>query len=188
MGCNIWRTWGALYFSVGRKLVWPRECRRDQLYQAFPRLFQAFGIYSSAILPRSEAKGALLIFNLLHRSVHSFLHIHTHTTCHFKPLQTHFTLQLQVPQAQIGVMFSWQPIIMPQSVRMWLCVCVWLPITGTQIMFICICVCARKGERERKKRANHWQPIIRHSDSYLDTWVPRQCHGNSSCLLPGNCA
>lgn len=37
------------------------------------------------------------------------------------------------------------------------------------------------------ERAYHRWPIIHHSDSNFATWVPKQRHGNSSCLLPGDC-
>lgn len=72
-------------------------------------------------------------------------------------------------------MLSWRPIKKPLKVKTVWKECIRHPITG-----ITSSLC------ESERAYNRW-PIIHHSDSIFATWVPKQCHGNSGCLLPGDC-
>lgn len=102
--CNIR---GRSISSPGRDHRRTRLGGREKSYRALPGLLPAFGIQSSALLPKSAELRELLkkkrkFLPLLRRTDRQ---PRMHPTCHFKSLSTHFTLHLQVPRAQFGVMF-----------------------------------------------------------------------------------
>lgn len=181
MGCNIWRTWGAFNFSLGRNLKWPQVWKRDQLYQALPGLFQAFWIYSSAILPRSRAKGALLIFSLLYRSVHSLLQTHTHTphvtSSHFKHT-SRYNFKSHRPKLGSFLLTANHDTPKYEDVTLCVCVCVLVlvcacltscDLDSCLFTFVCVRVCVWGRESEI-------QSLTINHPSIKQIWTPEWPH------------